>query len=103
MAGKKIRVIHFGLGPIGCGIARVVASRADYQIVGAVDIDPAKAVEAIDGIRLRKVIKVHRDNSRGVLMIPLDSIVSIDLEDPDGATSKPFGFTDPRDPQDWTT
>ncbi len=43
MAGKKIRVIAFGLGPIGSGIARVVAVREGYEIVGAVDIDPAKA------------------------------------------------------------
>lgn len=43
MAGKKIRVISFGLGPIGSGIARVIAERQDFQIVGAVDIDPSKA------------------------------------------------------------
>ncbi len=50
MAGKKIRVIHFGLGPIGCGIVRVVASRPDYQIVGAIDIDPAKAGKDLGGV-----------------------------------------------------
>jgi 4-hydroxy-tetrahydrodipicolinate reductase len=38
----KIRVIQFGLGPIGVGVARVIASRPDFQFVGAVDIDPAK-------------------------------------------------------------
>ena len=43
MAGKKIRVIAFGLGPIGSGIARVVAVREGFEIVGAVDINPAKA------------------------------------------------------------
>jgi 2,4-diaminopentanoate dehydrogenase len=43
MAVKKIRVIAFGLGPIGCGIARVVANREGFEIVGAVDIDPAKS------------------------------------------------------------
>lgn len=37
-----IKVIHFGLGPIGCAMARLVAQRANLQIVGAVDIDPAK-------------------------------------------------------------
>ncbi len=42
MPNKKIRVICFGLGPIGSGVARVVASRPDFQIVGAVDIDPVK-------------------------------------------------------------
>jgi 4-hydroxy-tetrahydrodipicolinate reductase len=35
--------MHFGLGPIGAGIARQIASRAGFRIVGAVDIDPEKA------------------------------------------------------------
>jgi 2,4-diaminopentanoate dehydrogenase len=38
-----IRVVHFGLGPIGVGVVRLVASRKGFKIVGAVDIDPAKA------------------------------------------------------------
>jgi len=38
-----IRVLHFGLGPIGVGIVRQVAARKGFKIVGAVDIDPAKA------------------------------------------------------------
>jgi 2,4-diaminopentanoate dehydrogenase len=38
----KIKVIHFGLGPIGCAMARLVAKRPNLQIVGAVDIDPNK-------------------------------------------------------------
>jgi 2,4-diaminopentanoate dehydrogenase len=37
-----IRVIHFGLGPIGAAVVRQVASRKGFKIVGAVDIDPAK-------------------------------------------------------------
>ena len=37
-----IKVLHVGLGPIGAGIVRQVASRKSLRIVGAVDIDPAK-------------------------------------------------------------
>jgi 2,4-diaminopentanoate dehydrogenase len=37
-----IRVIHVGLGPIGAAIARQVAVRQGFRIVGAVDIDPGK-------------------------------------------------------------
>lgn len=37
-----IKVIHYGLGPIGCAMARLVAQRGNLQIVGAVDIDPNK-------------------------------------------------------------
>ena len=45
MASKTgpIRVIHFGLGPIGAAVVRQVAGRKGFKIVGAVDIDPAKA------------------------------------------------------------
>ena len=45
MAAHKgpIRVLHFGLGPIGAGVVRQVAARKGFKIVGAVDIDPAKA------------------------------------------------------------
>src|ERR671936_722892 len=38
----NIRVMHFGLGPIGAAIAKQVAQRSGFTIVGAVDIDPAK-------------------------------------------------------------
>ncbi len=50
-----IRVIHIGLGPIGAGVVRQVASRRGFVIVGAVDIDPAKA-----GQDLGDVCKVGR-------------------------------------------
>jgi 2,4-diaminopentanoate dehydrogenase len=42
-ATKPIRVLHFGLGPIGVGVVKQVAERKGFKIVGAVDIDPAKA------------------------------------------------------------
>ena len=38
-----IRVLHFGLGPIGAAVVRQVATRKGFTIVGAVDIDLAKA------------------------------------------------------------
>jgi 4-hydroxy-tetrahydrodipicolinate reductase len=40
---SRIRVMHFGLGPIGCAVLRQVAARPGFRIVGGVDIDPAKA------------------------------------------------------------
>jgi 4-hydroxy-tetrahydrodipicolinate reductase len=69
MAGKKIRVIHFGLGPIGCGIVRVVAARPDYQIVGAIDIDPAKAgkdLGEIVGLARKLGVKVSGDAAKAL-------------------------------------
>jgi len=40
---ERIRVIQYGLGPIGSAVARYVVERSDLQLVGAVDIDPQKA------------------------------------------------------------
>src|SRR6186997_1899235 len=37
-----IRVLHVGVGPIGAGVARQIADRPGFSIVGAVDLDPAK-------------------------------------------------------------
>src|SRR6187401_2456428 len=44
MAARKgpIKVLHYGLGPIGAAVVRQVAERRGFKIVGAVDIDPAK-------------------------------------------------------------
>jgi len=39
----NIRVMHFGLGPIGAAVARQIAGRAGFKIVGGIDIDPAMA------------------------------------------------------------
>jgi 4-hydroxy-tetrahydrodipicolinate reductase len=39
---NRIRTIQFGLGPIGCGTARLIVERDSLELVGAVDIDPDK-------------------------------------------------------------
>jgi len=38
----KIRVVQYGLGPIGSAVARHAVERAGLELVGGVDIDPAK-------------------------------------------------------------
>jgi 4-hydroxy-tetrahydrodipicolinate reductase len=48
MAG--IRVLHYGLGPIGAAIAKQLALRPGFKIVGAVDTDPAKIGRDIGGV-----------------------------------------------------
>ncbi len=40
---QKIRVTHFGLGPIGAGVIRDLRGRGFLKLVAAVDVDPAKA------------------------------------------------------------
>jgi len=37
-----IRVIQYGLGPIGCAVARLIVDREGLELVGGVDIDPSK-------------------------------------------------------------
>ena len=43
MNKHTLRVIQFGLGPIGSAVARLVTERSDLELVGGVDIDPQKA------------------------------------------------------------
>ena len=40
---KKIRVVQYGVGPIGAGIVRLMREKQALEIIGAIDIDPAKA------------------------------------------------------------
>jgi hypothetical protein len=41
-ATDSVRVIQYGLGPIGCAMARHVVERPGLDLVGGVDVDPAK-------------------------------------------------------------
>ena len=54
-AHMAIRVLMYGLGPIGAAVARQVASRKGFQIVGAVDIDREKV-----GLDLGQVIGLDK-------------------------------------------
>jgi len=40
---KKVRIVQFGVGPIGASIVRLARQKESLEIVGAVDNDPAKA------------------------------------------------------------
>jgi 4-hydroxy-tetrahydrodipicolinate reductase len=54
-----IRVVHIGLGPVGAAIARQVAARKGFQLVGGIDIDPAKAGRDVgDVIGLGRSLRV---------------------------------------------
>jgi 4-hydroxy-tetrahydrodipicolinate reductase len=59
-----IKVMHVGLGPIGAGVVRQVANRKGFQIVAAVDIDPAKVgrdLGDVCGVDRRLRVKVTDD------------------------------------------
>jgi 2,4-diaminopentanoate dehydrogenase len=58
-----IRVLMYGLGPIGAAVARQIVSRKGFQIVGAVDIDRAKiGLDLGEVIGLEKKLKVRVTN-----------------------------------------
>jgi 4-hydroxy-tetrahydrodipicolinate reductase len=62
-------VIHFGLGPIGAAVVRQVAERKGFRIVGAVDIDPAKAGQDLGdviGLGRKLKIKVSGDARKAI-------------------------------------
>ena len=40
---KKIRAIQYGVGPIGASIAKLMREKQAVEIIGAIDLDPAKA------------------------------------------------------------
>ena len=74
---RPIRVIQYGLGPIGASIVRLMLEKAGLRIVGAVDIDPEKAgkdlgVVADAGRELGVVVS---DDAPAVLRAGADVVV----------------------------
>jgi 4-hydroxy-tetrahydrodipicolinate reductase len=65
-----VRVIQFGLGPIGCAVARHVVERKGLDLVGGVDVDPDKV-----GRDVGEVIGLDRD-----LGMPVTATLSEALE-----------------------
>jgi hypothetical protein len=73
-----IRVLHYGLGPIGAAVVRQVAERRGFRIVGAVDIDPAKAgrdLGEVAGIGRALKIKVSNDARKAIKAAKPDVVV----------------------------
>jgi 4-hydroxy-tetrahydrodipicolinate reductase len=59
-----IRVVHFGLGPIGAAVAKEIAARPGFKIVGGIDTDPAKVgrdLGDVVGLPRRLGVKVSGD------------------------------------------
>jgi 2,4-diaminopentanoate dehydrogenase len=80
MAGRKgpIRVVHYGLGPIGAAVVKQVAERRGFKIVGAVDIDPAKAgrdLGEVAGLGRALRVKVSDDARKTIKSTKPDVVV----------------------------
>jgi 4-hydroxy-tetrahydrodipicolinate reductase len=74
----NIRVMHFGLGPIGAAILKQVASRPGFKVVGAVDVDPAKIgrdVGDVAALPARLGVKVSDDAARALKSSKPDVVV----------------------------
>jgi hypothetical protein len=64
-----IRVMHFGLGPIGAAVVRQVAGRKGFRIVGGIDIDPAKVgrdLGDVAGVGRPLKVKVSDDVKKAI-------------------------------------
>src|SRR5262249_2215286 len=73
-----IRVLHFGLGPIGTAIVKQVASRPGFKPVGGVDIDPAKTgrdLGDVAGLTQRLGVKVWSDAGKALKSLKPDVVV----------------------------
>ena len=73
-----IRVVHFGLGPIGAGIVKQLAERKGFRIAGAVDIDPAKIgrdLGDVAGVGRPLRIKVSDDARKTIKSAKPDVVV----------------------------
>ncbi|MFM2081877.1 MAG: hypothetical protein RL380_568, partial [Verrucomicrobiota bacterium] len=60
---KTIKIAQFGLGPIGIETLKLAASKPWIEIIGGIDIDPAKvgkSLAEISGIAQLGNAKVHR-------------------------------------------
>lgn len=73
-----IRVLHYGLGPIGAAVVRQVAARRGFRIVGAVDIDPAKTgrdLGEVAGVGRPLRVKVSADARKTIKASKPDVVV----------------------------
>jgi len=73
-----IRVMHFGLGPIGAAVVRQVAERKGFIPVGGIDIDPAKVgkdLGEVAGLKKKLRAMVSDDPARAIKETKPDIVV----------------------------
>jgi hypothetical protein len=74
----SIRVLSFGLGPIGVGVAKQLVDRPGFKIVGAVDIDPNKVgrdLAELLGLKRKLGVKVSDDAVKAIRTTKPDIVV----------------------------
>jgi 4-hydroxy-tetrahydrodipicolinate reductase len=74
----QIRVLHFGVGPIGAAVVKQVAARPGFKIVGAVDVDPAKVgrdLGDVAGLSRRLGVKVQDNAGKALKAAKADVVL----------------------------
>jgi hypothetical protein len=74
----NIRVMHFGLGPIGAAVLKQLSTRSGFKVVGGVDVDPAKIgrdLGDVAGLSSRLGIKVSSDAAKTLKSSKPDIVV----------------------------
>jgi 4-hydroxy-tetrahydrodipicolinate reductase len=65
---RSIKVVHFGIGPIGAGLVKYVLEKDGVKIVGAVDVDKNKVGKDLGELAVGKSIGVKiTDDAEGLL------------------------------------
>lgn len=73
-----IRVMHYGLGPIGAGVVRQTTTRKGFKSVGGIDIDPVKVgkdLGEVAGLDRKLHIKVSDDPVQAIKQAKPDVVV----------------------------
>ncbi len=74
----RIRVLHFGVGPVGAAIVKQIAARRGFASVGAVDIDPAKVGSDLGdavGLPRRLGVRIVTDAAQAIRRTKPDVVV----------------------------
>lgn len=73
-----IRVMFYGLGPIGAAVARQVATRKGFSVVGGIDIDPAKVgkdLGEVIGLGRKLRVKVTNEVTKSIKAAKPDVVI----------------------------
>ncbi|MCE5336770.1 MAG: hypothetical protein LLG06_19505 [Desulfobacteraceae bacterium] len=74
----KIRIIQYGLGPIGIEMVKYLAERPAFEIVGAVDISPDKIgrnLKELTGLELPLNVEVSGNGAEVLKKVKADAVV----------------------------
>jgi 4-hydroxy-tetrahydrodipicolinate reductase len=74
----NIRVMHFGLGPIGASVVQQVLTKPGLKVVGAVDVDPAKVerdIGDVAGLNRRLGLRVYENASKALKACKPDVVI----------------------------